>query len=176
MGFLDFFRPKNPTRDWQRSSGLRLTFDFDACTLNGVGFGAPLQNVSFLGPAEDRSNQHYGEYGYYSLGLVVGSHSDENTLDCFELVNKDADSPQYVAFAGECRSQGASIRLDRMTEAFLRDRFGPPASKDEDEDERILFYEFPGVEWQVELALDGTVNRVVITNNPNIAANPLRPL
>jgi hypothetical protein len=165
MGLFDLFRSKNPTRDWQRSADLRLTFDLDAATLNGIGFGEPLAKVSFLGPAEDRSNLHFGEFGYFSLGLVVGCHNDQNVLDTFELVNKDSGSPHYQAFAGDCRFGGASLRLASLTQALLRNRLGEPYCKDEDEDETILFYELPGLEWQVELAPAGTINRIVITNN-----------
>jgi hypothetical protein len=165
MGLFDFlFRSKNPTRDWVRPPGLRLTFDLDSSTLNGVGFGEPLASVSFLGPAEDRRNLHYGEYGYYSLGLVVESHNEQNTLDSFDLVNKDPNFPRYESFGGDCLFRGSSLKLSRLTQAFLHEQLGQPFSKDEDDDEVILFYEFPNLEWQVEFAPDGTLNRIVITN------------
>jgi hypothetical protein len=162
---FDFlFRSKNPTKDWVRPSNLRLTFDLESSALNGVGLDEPVENVRFLGPVEDRTNLHFGEYGYFSLGIVVGCHNDKNLLDCFELVNKAPDSPRYQSFFGDCHYRGTSLKLDRLTQSFLHGTFGPPFWKDEDHNEVILFYEFPGLEWQVEFALDGTMNRIVITN------------
>lgn len=49
-----FFGPKNPTKTWQRATGLRLDFDLEQGSLNGVRLGDPLEGVSFLGPVEDR--------------------------------------------------------------------------------------------------------------------------
>jgi hypothetical protein len=165
MGLLDLFRrSQNPTSDWERPPGLQLTFDLESSALNGVALGQPLASLSFLGPAEDRTSVLCGEYGYFSLGLVVDCHNDKNVVDGFELVNRDLDASRYQAFVGDCRCGGAGLRLDRVTPTFLQERFGPPYWKNEDDDETILFYEFPGVEWQVELGPEARLNRIVVTN------------
>ena len=107
---LEFFLgPTNPTTDWQRASDLRLTFDLKGSKLNGVGFGEPLNRLSFLGPIEDRSGLTLGEYRFFSLGLSVDCYNEQDTIDCFEIVQKDQDMPEHQPFPGVCRSEGENL-------------------------------------------------------------------
>ena len=164
-----FLGPKNPTMDWQRAADLRLTFDLEGSTLNGVGFGEPLNRLSFLGPLEDRSGLTLGEYRFFSLGLSVDCYNEQDTIDCFEIVQKDQDMPEFQPFAGVCRCKGENLDLGQLTEESFVGTFGPPFWKDVDDEEIILFYEFPGREWQVEFALDETLNRILVTSKPLMA-------
>jgi hypothetical protein len=66
--------------------------------------------------------------------------------------------PGHGAFAGCFRFGGSPVRLSKeLRESGVQSLFGPPYWRDRDEGEALLFYEFPGVEWQLEFALDGTL-------------------
>ena len=161
--------PKDPTKVWQRASDLRLTFDLEGGKLNDVGIGESLNRLSFLGPIEDRSGLTLGEYRFFSLGLSIDCYNEQDTIDCFEIVQKDQDMPEHQPFAGVCRYKGENLDLGQLTEPSFVGRFGPPFWKDADDEEILLFYEFPGREWQVEFALDGTLNRILVTSKPLMA-------
>jgi len=167
--FQFLFGPKNPTRDWERPSNLRLTFDLDCGELNGVGLGQRLDRLSFLGPIEDREGLRAGEYRYCSFGLSVGCYNDAQIIDCFDIVQKDRYLPQYRPFSDICHYLGENLDLGRLTEESAIETFGSPFWKDQDDEEIILFYEFPNREWQVEFALDRTFNRIIVTSKPLMA-------
>ena len=167
---FDFlFGPKNPTANWQRPSGLQLSFDLQDGSLNGDRLGEPLEKMSFLGPVEDRQGLRTGEYKYYSLGLCVDCCNDENTIDSFEIVRKDPWEPKYEPFPGRFLCQRDVLNLGTLTKTSFTGHFDPPYWEDKDDDEIILFYEFPNREWQVEFALDGTFNRILVTRAPLLA-------
>jgi hypothetical protein len=164
------FPPEDKTAHWQRVAGLQLDFDLPRARLNGVGLGDRLEKLLFLGRREDREDAASREYCYFSLGLEVDCLGDGETIDGFELVQKDLYSPKWQPFCGACHYCGREIVLARLNEQSLVEQFGPPYWRDEDEDEILLFYEFsPNIEWQVELSLDGTMNRIIITNDPGMA-------
>jgi hypothetical protein len=172
---LEFlFGPKNPTKDWQRIAGLRLDCDLMEGTLNGVRLGETFDRLCFLGPVEDRSGLRLGEYRYFSLGLSIGCYNAENLIDFYELVKKDAAFPQYREYAGRCQFGGRDVPLHQMTEPLFVKAFGLPYWRDEDDEEAILFYEWPRLEWQVECALAGNVNRIIITRSPLMADSDQR--
>ena len=53
------------------------------------------------------------------------------------------------------------LRLsNRSSESDVQALFGQPYWRDQDEDEIILFYEFPGVEWQIEFDLVGALKHL----------------
>ena len=167
--FRWLFGPTNPTKDWQGSDDLRLSFDLDCGKLNGVGLGERLDRLSLLGPVEGRSGICQGEFRYFSVGLSVNCRNNEDMVDEYEIVQKDENVPQYRPFPGAVQCHGENLDLGQLTEESCVARFGLPFWKDEDDDEIILFYEFPGREWQVELALDGTPNRIIVTSKPLMA-------
>jgi len=170
---LEFlFGPKNPTKDWRRDPDLRLTFDLERGTLNGVGLGDSLDRLSFLGPVEDRTGLRSGEYRYFSLGLFVGCN--EGQIADYYIVQRDRFAPQYRPFAGVCCYRGEHLDLGRLTEEFFVENVGLPFWRDQDDDEILLFYEFPSREWQVEFALDGTLNVILVTGKPLMAEEEQR--
>lgn len=168
--FEFLFGPTNPTKHWQRLPDLRLDFDLERAKLNGVGLGDPLETLSFLGPLEDRGLfRNIEEYGYFSLGLVVGCHNDERAIDCFEIVRSDRLSPRYRPYAGRFHYRGRDISLADLTELQFTDTFGAPYWRNEDDDEILLFYELPKVEWQVEFDPAGDFQRIVVESEPLLA-------
>ena len=134
FGFL--FRPKSPTRDWVRSPGLRLTFDLDRTTLNGVSLGGDFQRLSFLGPDEDRKSSRAGVFCYYSLGLCVDAEieSSPSAVTCFQLVFHDPDEDRYETFAGSVLFRGRAARLAETDVDGFVGHIGEPYWIDRDED------------------------------------------
>ena len=167
--FEFFFGPKNPTRNWQRAGDLRLEFDLEQGSLNGVRLGETLDRLASLGPVEDRSGLQHRAFGYFSLGLGVGCESDENLIESFDIIQKDPLAPEFRPYPGSVHYRGTSLDLAKLTESDFVKEFGLPYWRDQDESEIILFYEFPWREWQVELRLDGTFNRLLVTSAPSMA-------
>lgn len=159
------FGPKNPTKDWQTANDLRLDFDLELGTLNGIGLTEQLDRLSFLGPVEERAGLMLkdGEFRFYSLGICIRCNIPAYTVNDFELIQNDPDSPQYRPYRGTCRYRGRVLRLNSITEQSFHKEFGPPFWRDQDDDEVILFYEFPNLEWQLEFSLAGTLNRIIVT-------------
>lgn len=169
MIFDFLFGPKNPTKGWRRTEDLQLDFDLEHATLNGVRLRDNRDGLSFLGPVEDRAALACRDLGYSSLGLLIGCSDKDNTVDCFLLVQRDPCCPEYQPFPGRCHYRGKSVSLEQFSEqVFLRD-FGEPYWRDEDDEEIILFYEFPEFEWQVELTLDGRFKVLLIVADPAMA-------
>jgi hypothetical protein len=167
--FEYLFGPENPTKEWQRAKDLRLDFDLEQKSLNGVRLGGPLERLSFLGSIEDRTGLRSQELRYPSLGLRVYCYNDENVIDCFEIVQRDPWSPQVRPFPGLFHYRGRQLSLSQLTERDFVTLFGFPYWRDEDEDEVILFYEFSELEWQVEFSLDGSFNCICVTSKPLLA-------
>jgi hypothetical protein len=160
-----FFSLTDPTGDWQRDPMLRLEVDLARPSLNGVELGRPLFDLSGLGKVEDR---HGAEFGYPSLGLVIESVDDETFTD-FHLVHADPFRPTHAPFAGELRCGQRRLALADMTEARWTELLGECYWRDADDEEVLLFFEFPYHELQVELTLDGAMKCLVVAGKPLMA-------
>lgn len=171
---FDFLRrPKDPTQDWRRADNLQLTFDLQTASLNSIGLGQRIERLSFLGPVEDRSALRQLVYDYYSLGLAI-EHDEQGTIRSFTILSRDPDDPKYQPFPGVLLCRGENLAIEQLTEDFFLSRFGEPYCRDEDEDEVLLFHEFPNLEWQVECNLDGTLKRILLTDEPLMAEDRVR--
>jgi hypothetical protein len=173
MGLLSFlFGPGNPTRRWVRDPALRLEFDLSASALNGVRVGGSLEALAALGPVESAYELRFERYCYYSQGLALRAEA-AGRLWGFELFLDDRACPAYVAYAGSFRHAGQPIPLAAMAEGHVLAVFGPPYWRDaSDEEEVILFYEWPDVEWQMEFAADGGRLRVLTVTAERVMADP----
>lgn len=164
---LEFlFGPINPTKRWQQASNLQLDFNIESGAINGVKLSEPLERLSFLGPVEDQRGLSGAEYRYFSLGLSVSCCSRAGAISAFELVEKDPFEPRYLSYSGRCHWRGRSLTFANTSEQSILDDLGSPYWRDQDDDEIILFYEFPTMEWQIEFDLDHTFNRIIVTSKP----------
>lgn len=160
---------QDPTGEWQRGAVLRLEAELGQPTFNGVELGRPLSELSDLGPVEIRDPDCREEFGYPSLGLIIES-LDDGTFTGFQLVHVDhASRPAFSPFGGECRLGEQRISLAGMTETRWTAELGECYWRDEDEDEVILFYEFPYHEWQVEFTRAGALKCIIVTGSPLMA-------
>jgi hypothetical protein len=157
MGFVQsLFGQPNPTRRWQFDPSVPLVLDLDQHTLSGVGIGAPLERLSFLGKGIAR-----GSIDFPALGLAV-SEADGRIHELIVYFGHPAE-PDGGKFAGIVRHRGQTLELSAAaTEPWLRARLGEPYWRDEDSQEAILFYEHGRHEWQVEFADDGRLKCLVI--------------
>ncbi len=167
--FKFLFGNTSPTRAWQPYSGQLLTFDLDAGALNGVELGSRLECLSVLGPDEDRKLAQCGEFCYYSLGLCVDCDGVDNVIQAYEIVFRDPDEPKFRCFAGRVIRHGQTFDLAAMTLDQCAEALGEYFWKDCDEDESIVFYEFPGREWQLEFDTASSLQRITITSRPLLA-------
>lgn len=156
------FGPPNPTRDWTPQVPTPLVFDLQRYTLHGIGLGDPWARLSFLGPAAYVP----GMLVFPQLGLEVDIDPQVVEGFMFSFVRDRQGQP----FVGTFQDKKGPVPLSASTsETELMKRWGVPYWREEDSDEIILFFEHPGREWQVELKLDGTLKRLVITTVPLMA-------
>lgn len=171
MSILDAFRrPADPTERWREDLKVGLLADLDRFELNGVAFGEEVERLSFLGRSESRP------FEYPSKGLLLDV--DEPSLDGFVLaLRRDADlgaptGRRVQPFAGRVRIGGRDLEPHELRgEGDFVGAWGDPFWRDEDEDEVLLFFEFPDREIQVELSLDG-VPLVLIVSPAPLMADP----
>jgi len=162
---LSFFGPPNPTRRWLASTD-DLTFDLDGPTLNGVRLGAPLDRLSFLGPDEGRSGFRDGELRYRSRGLSVRFSLRTRTVVEYRIAHHDPLDAEFQSFRGQVVGNGRRLHLAAVSvESFVQD-CGDCWWRDCDDDETILFYEFTGLEWQVEFSPAGRLRCITVTTDP----------
>ena len=168
------FGKKNPSAKWERTAA-KLTVDWDNRTLNDVALGEPLDSVSFLGPDEDPHTFRQGELSYYSQGLVVEFDDKSKATTAYHLVLEDPDNVEFTPYSQSVIRDGRSFSLPLVTRKNLVQELGEPFWVDEDDDEAIAFYEFPGAEWQLEFDADnGSLKRLIITKDPIMAKDAQR--
>ncbi|QDT15252.1 hypothetical protein [Alienimonas californiensis] len=153
------FRRGNPTNRWSRSPGLALTVDLSPPTINGVPIGSPVEEFWFLGRT---TSQGACPLDYADLGLSLVAE-DDGTCSTFQVIFDDTES-RFEPFSGTL-----TVNRSPVVPANLAERLGEPYWEDRDEEESILFYEFPGYEIQLERTLSGVPQRIVVTNQPLMA-------
>lgn len=165
-------QPADPTRKWPPRVEQQLTFPFDSGRLNGAALGDSFEAASFLGPAEERDSTTQISVGYYTLGLGFDV-DDDGRIGTWDLVFVDEER-QYQPFAGRITHRAAQVDIRRLNDRTFEQRFGECYWRDKDARETILFYEFPGREWQVEFDLAGTLKRILVLAQPLMADDAQR--
>ena len=69
--FGKLFRKKYPSSEWRQRESLSIDVDLDRGALCGVPLGRNMDDLSFLGPADDPERAREGVFRYLSLGLEV---------------------------------------------------------------------------------------------------------
>jgi len=169
MSILDWFQRRAPTAGWREDPGLQLVADLEVFELNGVGFGDDVEGLRFLGPSETRW------YDYPSKGLQLDVDS-KGRLEGLVLALRGGvylgpTKPERVRqFAGRIRLNGRDwAPLELRGESDFIATWGEPYWRDEDEDEKLLFFEFDQCEVQVELTLEGVPQVLIVTSEPLMA-------
>lgn len=157
--FDALFRRGNPTNTWSRDSGLTLTVDLSAPSLNSIGLGSAVNQFSFLGRSTSKSRT---PLDYADLGISLDNEND-GTISGFQIV-LDERQNQFSRFPGVIQLQRSPIELSTLV-----DKLGEPYWRDEDEEEIIWFYEFPSHEVQIEQSLDGPYSNIVVTKDALMA-------
>lgn len=169
MGFLEhLFRKPDPTAGWKAEPGMRIELDFGCHALCGVKIGDPFPWLEKLGPAEDPRAARRGRFCYHSKGVEV--EMKNGVVTSYLLVWASPVDSHYRPFAGVCLYRGRDLRLSaRTNEREIFEHFGSPYWRDQDQDEILLFYEFEDIEWQIELALDGSLKAGLCVTPPLLA-------
>jgi hypothetical protein len=164
--FDSLFKRSNPTRTWIANEAVPLVLDLDNHKLSGVGIGDSYEHLSFLGPGQSKR----GEFVCYPDKGIEIDNDDGGRISGISIFFGHAEEPQRARFPGDARYRGTSFILDsRTNEKSIRERLGEPYHRDEDEDEVILFYEWPNCEWQIELGSDGGLKCWSIAGEPLMA-------
>jgi len=173
MGILSFlFGPPDRTRRWVRDAAPSLEVDISTNALNGVPIGTSVDGLAALGPVEDRKGLRLNRYEYPSLGIALRAEAD-GRLWGLEVFLADDAWPPARPFAGAFRYAGQPIPLAAMGEGDVTAVFGEPYWRDSmDEEEVLLFYEWPAVEWQLEFSADGRRLRALTLTAERVMADP----
>ena len=166
---MPFFERKKQrfdvTRHWVGDTRFPLELDLSANTLSGVRIGGSLDGFMRLGPAEDREAAEQEVYRYYSRGLEITA--DEGFVTAFRILF--AGSEGFQPFPGRCSYSAQPVALSASTtEADLRGVFGEPYWRDRDDEEILLFHEFPPIEWQIELNQGGALAQWTLLSPPSM--------
>lgn len=154
---LDFiFRRNNPTNTWTRRANLNLSADLSNWSINGVAAGSHFEHLSDLGRS-DKSDNSLIEY--LDLGMSFDLEADQ-AFSGYSLVFSDEEN-RFKPYAGEIKVDGVSISSQAIMIAL-----GEPYWSDTDEDETLQFFEFGSHEIVCEVALDGRLKRLNLTNDP----------
>jgi hypothetical protein len=168
MGLFKLFVPKaDPMVAWSSEPGLVPDFDFnfDRHALCGIKPGDPQSLLWKLGPSEDKPAEAEGNHNYYSKGVQVAV--ENGVIVSFVLFWNDDRRKQFLSFKGPSNYRGQKIELrDGMSEPEIARIFGEAYWRGEDEDEIILFYEFGGIEWQVEISHRAGLTAMVVLTPP----------
>ncbi len=161
---LDFiFRRGDPSNAWVRSDPLELHVALDKPAINGVELGVRFDRLSFLGRSRSRVET---TLHYYDLGIEI-EHED-GVFDWFTVIHED-DLHSSAPYTGELSWRGDRIALPQLQVDDLKSIFGEWYWLDTDDDETIVFYEFPDYEMQIEFTLAGTIKRFNLGRIPLMA-------
>jgi hypothetical protein len=163
------FGPRNPTRCWSVGFEGEIVFDLDQASLNGVRIDDPLDRLSFLGPDEDRKAYKDGELLYPSKGLDISFSDESQKIVSYRIVGNDPLKQHYLSFRGRFLFDGRHVELAKINVHEFKRMFGECYWEDNDEGETILFYEFLGLEWQVEFEPHSYFRCITVTNDPIMA-------
>jgi len=164
--------PADGTKNWREDPYADLLADLDRFTLSGVALGDEIEGLSFLGPSAT------GAFDYPHKGLRFDV--DDTRLEGFMLALREgvelgpgtSGATRTQAFAGRIRIRKRDFLPHELnTEKDFRSTWGDPYWRDEDEDEILLFYEFPVCEVQVELSLEGNA-QILIVATPPLLSDP----
>ncbi len=151
MGLFDFLLGADITGDWVIEPQLELEFRFDDFSLCGVRLEDRAEELSGLGPAEDRRAARKGLLLYYSLGLQM--ETDHELVAAFVLFwvwPNDLNTP-FGSFSGRCTQNGKTWPLNRETNFLdFTARFGEPDRREDDEAGMVFVYLFDAVRMEVE--------------------------
>jgi hypothetical protein len=141
-------RQPNRTASWQATANDPLAVDLTAYRFCGVAIGDPIDNLSFLGPAENPYEQAH-TYNYFQRGFYLVDDNGQLETVVF-LLALDPSMPRVRPFVGNWLHNGRSLHLTDQTQPQdLRRDLGEPFHEySEETNDVIWFYESPGVEWQ----------------------------
>jgi len=147
----------NPTRAWEENSRLTLIVDLDQNRLSDVRAGDPVEKLSFLGPAEVTPS------GFIWPRKGIDVTACDGGIRELGFYFGHAAEPNKGVFVGGFRYGLVPVRLSKASsELDVLALFGQPYWRDQDEDEILLFFEFPTGEWQLEFDLDATLKHLRI--------------
>jgi hypothetical protein len=177
MRFFDWlFGRADATKQWRGLPGASIDVDFSRHSLGGVAIGEPIGGLEPAGPAE-RCDRGRGEnyYRYHSKGFEFAEHEGRAVFYGFTFLDEYGDG--FNSFQGRCMWAGRDLNFCASTrESEIIAALGQPYWRDEDDNEIILFYEFPSksIEWQFELSKDGTLQFLLMTTPPLLAESRVR--
>lgn len=144
---------------------LHLTLDTQNASLCGKPLETGIDAFSFLGKTENPKTVNKLEtLIYYSLGIAIGFDAKTEKFCDLRIVWDDVSNEGFTPFTGTLH-YGNQTLTSTKKEAIVA-LLGEPYGSDRDEDEEILFYDTPTVEWQFEFDLTGNLKQLILNNDP----------
>ncbi len=170
---LDGFRTPDPAGEWPPGERRTLTLDLGAGTLDGIGCGAPWEELRRFGrPANTWA--HEGKFEYPALGTFFFLHDGRVSIASLFLRSHNVFG--HPVLVGEHRDFApAAVRLvqpdggtleptaETTAEEAVR-LLGPPATLDDQPEYVTLAWPLPGWSLELEFGNDGGLYEILLTN------------
>jgi hypothetical protein len=170
---IDGFRTPDPTGEWPPGGRRTLTLDLGAGTLDGIGCGAPWEELQRFGrPANTWAQE--GGFDYPALGTHF--YVQDDRVSVVSLVLRAHDPFGYPVLLAEHRDFApAAVRLVHPDGGTLEPtaattaeeavhRLGPPATLDDQPEYVTLAWPLPGWSLELEFGNDGGLYEILLTN------------
>jgi hypothetical protein len=171
MGFLQrLFGPKqtNPTLGFPPvSPSFRLVWDSGSHRLNGIAYGAPVEDLAPLGPCDEFKalNEYFSVFTYLSLGLELSMGFDGLAHIEFFLENDNPDEgPPGMRCARPLIEPGGIELTPDTSPHELADHFGEPEAGSQDDNEIVVLYRSGSVLYELCVSRAGRLKGIDISD------------
>lgn len=150
----------DPTDRWPRKKSGRLVFDAGARTLNGVGFGDPIEALIIFGKPDNARPVYYNVFKYIDHGVVFETEVDRVAYMSFIFADELDDEFRSPIVWFQV-SPGEFFEISKnTTKDDIVDAFGEPGFFEKDEYELLLTYEHGDLKLEFELDLSERLKRL----------------
>ena len=159
MGLFNWFGGRDVTKDWIARPEYELVVDLDRASLGGTTFERPIDEVSWLGPAEDSQEAKQGNLFYYSCGLRVDVKDGLFDGACIYY-----DMPGFQPFTGKVIYHGGTMPLSpSTTETQAIECFGQPEEREDDGEMGFSIEYMHHDNWfELQFNLDGLLESICV--------------
>lgn len=161
-------KSSNPTLGFPPlSPSFRLTWDTASRRLNGIAFGASVDDLAPLGPCDEYKavNEHFSVFTYLSLGLELSIGFNGLAYIEFFLSNDNPDDvPAGMRWARPLIEPGGFELTPETNPQELAVHFGNSEAGSQSDDEIVVLYRSASVLYEVCVSRSGRLKGVDISD------------
>jgi len=159
MGLFNWFGSRDVTKDWVARPEYGLVVDLDRASLGGTTFERRIDELSWLGPAEESKDAMRSDLFYFSRGLHI--QVDEGRFVGFYVFY---NMPRFQPFTGKVVYHGGTMPLSpSTTEAQAIECFGQPQDREDDGEMGFSIEYMHQDNWfELQFNLDGLLESIFV--------------